>query len=136
MPKPELEFTPVEAFPLVPSSDTATLASVRTLSHDPETKDATIILYHAPGQQWGGAEGKETPAVHEYWEEVLILKGRLYDKTLGKWFGEKQYCCRPPGMVHGPWIADETQGCEEIVFIRHETRSSPSSTEISNNRKV
>ncbi|KAJ7512449.1 hypothetical protein B0H11DRAFT_1951242 [Mycena galericulata] len=133
MPKPTLEFTPVSQFPLTKGADSQS-ADYRILSEDPETGDKTIILTHPPGQEWGGSGGKDTQAEHIYWEEVLILRGRIYDKTLQQWFsGENRvrhnnavsclvanyYCCRPPGMLHGPWIADSEEGCEELVIVRH-----------------
>ena len=68
MPKPTLEFTAVEDFPLRLLDDEPSSMSIRTLSHDPETGDKTIILYHPPGQEWGGAGGKDSSAVHDYWE--------------------------------------------------------------------
>lgn len=30
------------------------------------------------------------------------------------------YCCRPPGMFHGPFKADPIEGCAELVFSRHD----------------
>ncbi|KAF2158454.1 hypothetical protein M409DRAFT_32352, partial [Zasmidium cellare ATCC 36951] len=73
----------------------------QTLSSDPETGDNTVLLTHTPGSEWG-----DPVCTHEYWEEVYIISGRLFDKTLKQWFGEGDYCCRPPGMVHGPFKAD------------------------------
>jgi len=44
---------------------------------------------------------------HEYPEEVMILKGRLYDEAFDKWLEAGEYASRPPGEVHGPFIAEE-----------------------------
>ncbi|KAM0751055.1 hypothetical protein T439DRAFT_325213 [Meredithblackwellia eburnea MCA 4105] len=117
--KPTIEFTDVEEYPFEELKGTEPLnASMRVLSLDEASGDKTIILYHPPGQEWGGSKGKDSPAEHDYWEECLVLKGGLFDKTLGKMFKAGSYCCRPPGMLHGPWIASE-EGCEEVVFVRH-----------------
>ncbi|KZP30277.1 hypothetical protein FIBSPDRAFT_850571 [Athelia psychrophila] len=121
MPKPTIEFTPTSSFELVvPAGPLArTEASYRVLAEDLSTGDKTVILIHPPSQEWGGDAGKDSQAVHVYWEEVLILRGRIFDKGLQQWFSANQYCCRPPGMLHGPWIADPDEGCEEMAIIRH-----------------
>ena len=46
--------------------------------------------------------------------DILAIEGVLTPMVTAQ-----SYCCRPPEMVHGPWIADIEIGCEEIVFIRH-----------------
>ncbi len=112
MPKPEIEFKPTASF--ATSRTTSDLATT-TLSHDPDTHDQTAILSHAPGSSWGQPVCK-----HEYWEECYILEGRLFDEILGQWFDAGHYCCRPPGMVHGPYRADSEHGCKEICFVRYE----------------
>jgi len=52
--------------------------------------------------------------VHDYWEEVYLLSGRLIlgcDATGvgGEVFEGPAYACRPPGTPHGPFAAPE--GC-------------------------
>jgi hypothetical protein len=42
---------------------------------------------------------------HEFYEEVLILEGGVVDKTLDEAFTAGMYCCRTPGMEHGPYKA-------------------------------
>lgn len=110
MPKPELEFTPTSSFPSEFSPD----LKKQTLSIDPDTGDTTVLLTHTAGSEWG-----EPVCTHEYWEEVYIISGRIYDKTLKQWFGAGDYCCRPPGMLHGPFLADEIEGCKEICWLRY-----------------
>ena len=110
MPKPELEFTPTDSFP----EELSPGLSKRVLSADPETRDHTVLLIHAPGSAWG-----EPVCTHDYWEEVYIIDGRIYDKTLQKWFGAGDYCCRPPSILHGPFEADEELGCKEICWLRY-----------------
>ena len=110
MPKPGIEFTPVAS---VPKEGPSTLVS-QVLSKDAASGDSTVLLTHAPGTSWGGPVCK-----HEYWEECYIIEGRMFDETLGKWFEAGCYCCRPPGMLHGPYRADEQAGVKEICFLRY-----------------
>ena len=112
MPKPEIEFTPVSCFE---SKSTETLTT--TLLSTDDTGNSTMVLQHAPGSAWGQPACK-----HGYWEECYILEGRLFDETLGRWFEAGHYCCRPPGMMHGPYRADEKAGCKEICFIRYDSQ--------------
>lgn len=118
MPKPEIEFTHVSALtsaPLTPSDPLKSgNATIRVLSHDPETGDQTSVLLHPPGSSWGAPV-----CLHEYWEEAYILEGRIYDETLQKWFEKGSFCCRPPWMKHGPYKADAEAGCEEICYWRY-----------------
>lgn len=110
MPKPEIEFKPTSSFPSESTPDLKT----QTLCSDPDTGDETVLLTHSPSSEWGRPVCR-----HEYWEEVYIISGRIYDKTLQQWFGAGDYCCRPPGMVHGPFVADAEEGCKEICWLRY-----------------
>ena len=54
------------------------------------------------------------PFVHEYWEEVFLVKGDLTvgnDKAGrgGTAYPPFTYACRPPGALHGPFRSDK--GC-------------------------
>jgi hypothetical protein len=118
VPKPEIEFTHVSKLTSAsltpfdpPKSGNAT---IRVLSHDPETGDQTSILLHPPGSLWGAPV-----CLHEYREEAYILEGWTYDETLHKWFEKGSFCCRPPWMKHGPYTADPKAGCEEICYWRY-----------------
>ena len=44
---------------------------------------------------------------HDYPEEIMIIKGRLYDEAFKKWLEPGDYASRPPGEVHGPFVALE-----------------------------
>jgi len=44
---------------------------------------------------------------HNYPEEIMIIKGRLYDKAFDKWLETGDYASRPPGELHGPFVAKE-----------------------------
>ena len=74
MAKPEIEFkdydTSYEWRPV--EGDTFGIKE-KILSHDSETGDYTRMLKFPPG-----LETKET-LVHDFWEEVLIVEGSLYD---------------------------------------------------------
>lgn len=78
---------------------------LKELTRDPETGDFTSLSRMDPGC--------DTSIVgvmfHHFWEEVYILSGSLYDLRLRQEFRAGQYACRPPGMLHGPFIAKE--GC-------------------------
>ncbi|KAK7061767.1 hypothetical protein R3P38DRAFT_2677927 [Favolaschia claudopus] len=110
MPKPEIEFKPATSFPETITPDLST----HKLSADPDTGDNTVLLTHKPGSTWG-----HPVCTHEYWEEVYIIEGRLFDETLKQWFEAGSYCCRPPGMLHGPFRADDLVGCREICWLRY-----------------
>lgn len=74
----------------------------------------TRILRLAPG-----AFSTE-PFVHDHWEEVYVISGDLIvgnDKEGrgGEAFPSSTYCCRPPGVDHGPF-ASKT-GC--ILYEIH-----------------
>ena len=115
MSKPELEF-----FPVTNTNWTLVLGKVsglyeRILAHDSEAGVATRMLRFSPGTD----TSPNGTLVHEFWEEVYILEGSIYDISLGKKFSAGMYACRPPGMMHGPWKSEE--GCttfEVRYFLR------------------
>ena len=43
---------------------------------------------------------------HTYPEEIFVVSGRLYDEAWGIWLEPGYYASRPPGEVHGPFVAD------------------------------
>ena len=54
------------------------------------------------------------PFVHDYWEEVYLIRGELTvgndpDGAGGETFGPPSYACRPPGTPHGPFTSKN--GC-------------------------
>ncbi len=54
------------------------------------------------------------PFKHDHWEEVYVLQGDLIvnsnpDGTGGQTFLQGTYCCRPPGIYHGPFRSET--GC-------------------------
>lgn len=68
----------------------------KIVSHDPETGSYTRILKFPPMET-------NQVLVHDFWEEVYILKGSLYDINKKETYLEGYYACRPAGMVHGPY---------------------------------
>jgi hypothetical protein len=104
MAKPAIEFFDTEAVPWSPVADELGI-SERVLAHDPSTGLLTRMLRWDPGVD----TSPSGPVVHDYFEEVLILSGSIHDLTLDETFATGCYACRPPGMVHGPWIT--VDGC-------------------------
>jgi ChrR Cupin-like domain len=105
MPKPEREFSDVDAVPWVAVAGSASAGAggagidEKVLSRDPTTGDVTRLLRFAPGVRTA-----ETIA-HDFWEEVFILEGSLVDLGLDRTFTAGMYACRPPGMTHGPYAS-------------------------------
>jgi hypothetical protein len=56
---------------------------------------------------------------HEYPEEIIIIKGRLYDEAFDKWLEVGDYASRPPGEIHGPFMAEEECVVLEISYPSH-----------------
>jgi hypothetical protein len=106
MPKPEREFFPVNDVAWTPASEGRVPGLFeRILSVDSAGGIATRMLRFEPGTNTSVAG----PQIHDFWEEVYVLEGALHDLTLNQTFGSGTYACRPPGMAHGPWIAEH--GC-------------------------
>jgi len=74
-----------------------------TLAIDEENGDYTRLTRFKAGTDTKAFGAKS----HEYPEEIMILKGRLYDEAFDKWLEAGEYASRPPGEVHGPFIAEE-----------------------------
>ncbi|RSH94243.1 hypothetical protein EHS25_004046 [Saitozyma podzolica] len=129
MPKPEREFFVADSEDVVHTGDKEW---ERVLAHDPDTGDATKVNDsegepgHSPTSRshpqilcYGpNYHQSDEPRVHGYWEEVLILEGRLFDRTLNRWIGPGEYACRPPGMLHGPYSTGD-EGVKQFVNIRY-----------------
>ena len=77
----------------------------RVLARDAASGMLTRLLRWEPGFDSTAAG----PVSHPYVEEVLVLSGSMRDVRLDAVFGAGCYACRPPGMVHGPWVSEE--GC-------------------------
>mmetsp|Transcript_22093 Transcript_22093/g.44318 ORF Transcript_22093/g.44318 Transcript_22093/m.44318 type:complete len:159 (+) Transcript_22093:81-557(+) len=107
--KPELEFgdisTDISRQPVVDGISTL------LLSEDKKTGDQTVLMTLHAGYE------THVKSCHEYWEEVYILEGSLYDKEKKINIRPGMYACRPPGMLHGPYKASES--CTMLVVSRH-----------------
>ncbi len=77
----------------------------KILSYDDETGDYTRLLKYPPMET-------HQRLTHDFWEEVYILKGGMYDRTNKQNYLEGYYACCPPGMPHGPF--DIPNGCTMI----------------------
>ena len=98
MAKPEIEFKDYDTeWDWRPVEGDTFGIKEKILSHDPETGDYTRMLKFPPG-----IETKET-LVHDFWEEVLLVEGSLYDVAKKETYLPGFYACRPPGMIHGPY---------------------------------
>ncbi len=74
-----------------------------TLAIDKATGDYTCLTCFKSGVNTSVLGAKS----HEYPEEIMIIKGRLYDEAFDKWLEAEEYVSRPPGELHGPFRANE-----------------------------
>jgi hypothetical protein len=103
--KPEFEFFPASVVDWTTVESKSPGLTERILAHDPVNGVATRMLRFAPGTD----TSPNGTLTHDFWEEVYILEGSIFDIPLGKNFTAGMYACRPPGMKHGPWKTEE--GC-------------------------
>ena len=73
-----------------------------TLAMDEASGDYTRLTRFKPGADTEALGAKS----HDYPEEIMILKGRLYDKAFDRWLEAGDYASRPPGELHGPFKTD------------------------------
>lgn len=112
MARQELEFTHYKKFPLTPVGGKVNGLSERLISGKPNSDHLVRVLEFAPGTDTS-LNGVQS---HDYWEEVFIIEGSIFDLTLQQTFTAGMVATRPPGMKHGPWKTDE--GC--IMYeVRH-----------------
>lgn len=97
MPKPELEFFDPDLIPWKQVEGAEEGIVEKIVSKDPETGSYTRLLKFPPGMV------TTQELVHDFWEEVYIIKGSLYDIQKKETYLEGFYACRPPGMKHGPY---------------------------------
>ncbi len=98
MPKMEMEFfDPDVKVPWRQAEGAIEGIMEKIVSIDPETGSYTRFLKFPP------LETTELALVHDFWEEVYIIKGSLYDIKKKETYLEGWYACRPPGMKHGPY---------------------------------
>jgi hypothetical protein len=100
MARPSKEFSDTD---LIPWQKIGGGLYEKILSKDEQTGAYTRMLKFE-----AGLETTEI-LVHDFYEEVYIVKGMLIDKTLNESFTEGMYAFRNPGMHHGPFAAPN--GC-------------------------
>lgn len=108
----EREFTDFSTFPSRKVEGKVDGLSERMISGEPDSDNLVRVLEFAPGTD-------TTPngvQAHDYWEEVFIIEGSLYDLTLEEEFVAGMVATRPPGMKHGPWKTEN--GCT-MYEVRH-----------------
>ena len=116
MPKQEREFFDVKELEATAVAVQPGLTE-RILSHDPVSGDYTRLLYFPPGAETTGVQR------HDFWAEVWIVEGAIFDVTLQKNFTAGMYACRPPGMPHGPWRSPEGCTTFEVRYFKPEAKA-------------
>ncbi len=79
-----------------------TILEEMILSRDEETGEQTKLTRIFPDTdtiRFGSM-------VHDYPEEIFVVRGRLYDGAADMWLEQGHYVSRPPGEVHGPFRTD------------------------------
>src|SRR5690625_3111954 len=108
----EVEFTYYSDFSIKSIDGKVSGLSERIISGKPDSDNLVRMLEFAPGTDTN-VNGVQ---VHDYWEEIFILEGSVYDLTLQQEFVAGMVATRPPGMKHGPWKTEK--GC--IMYeVRH-----------------
>lgn len=108
----EVEFTHYSQFSIKEIKGKVSGLSERVISGVPDSDHLVRVLEFAPGTDTT-ANGIQS---HEYWEEVFIMSGSIYDLTLQQEFTAGMIATRPPRMKHGPWKTNE--GCV-MYEVRH-----------------
>lgn len=83
-----------------------------TIAEDTESGDYTRLTKFKNGYSTESFGAKS----HEYPEEIFVVSGRLYDKAFDIWLETGTYASRPPGEVHGPFIAEGDVVILEMSF--------------------
>jgi hypothetical protein len=83
-----------------------------TIAEDSETGDYTRLTRFKDGYSTEAFGAKS----HDYPEEIFIVSGRVYDSAFDQWLETGTYASRPPGEVHGPFIADGDVLIMEMSF--------------------
>lgn len=73
-----------------------------TIAEDAESGDYTRLTKFKGGYSTAKFGAKS----HDYPEEIFVVSGRLYDEVFNMWLEPGYYASRPPGEVHGPFIAE------------------------------
>jgi hypothetical protein len=110
MAKPEFEFYDTNRVEWEPATGIREGLFIKILSQDPETGAYTRLLRWEPGDEISER------LVHDFWEEIYILEGRILDLSNNQEYTAGMYACRPPGMLHGPARALEPTLMFEVTY--------------------
>ena len=83
-----------------------------TIAEDPVSGDYTRLTKFKNGYSSKAFGAKS----HDYPEEIFVVSGRLYDEAFDVWLEKGCYASRPPGELHGPFIADGDVVILEISY--------------------
>ena len=117
--KPQSDLHSVDKVPWTPIAAGASSAAgkgivEKLLSVDPDNPHNCTRLVRLD-------KGVKTGVVtHPFWEEVYVIKGHMVDKTHGIDTKQGDFCCRHPGMVHGPFEILEEVITFEIHYVPKE----------------
>lgn len=112
MPKPALEFFDISSIEWEPCGGIREGLFMKVLSRNEETGEYTRLLRWEPG------DAINEILVHDFWEEIYILQGRILDLGLNQEYTAGMYACRPPGMKHGPAKALESTVMFEVTYYK------------------
>ena len=84
-----------------------------TIAEDIESGDYTRLTKFKSGYSTKVFGSKS----HDYPEEIFVVSGRLYDEAFKMWLEPGYYASRPPGEVHGPFLADGDVVILEISYL-------------------
>ena len=115
--KPQSDLQSNDGIPWTEMPANTTLATgegvvEKLLSLDPNNRDNHTRLVRLPK----GFRSKESQT-HPFWEEVYIVKGTLIDEGNKVTAAEGSYCCRHPGMPHGPFYCPEEVIAFEVHYV-------------------
>lgn len=95
-----------------PIADTDGQIEQITLAMDEDSGDYTRLTRFKAGANTRSFGAK----CHDYPEEIMVIRGRLYDEAFHKWLEVGEYASRPPGELHGPFIAEDECVVLEISY--------------------
>ncbi len=99
-------------------ADTDGLIEQLTLAFDECSGDYTRLTRFKAGADTAAFSAKS----HDYPEEIMIVKGRLYDVAFDRWLEQGEYASRPPGELHGPFKSDVECIVLEISYPSQATK--------------
>lgn len=114
MPKPEVEFTPIDSVEFSECKPHIDGLSEAVLAQDSKSDAVTRVLKFEPGTD----TSPNGVLTHDFWEEVFIFEGSFVDLRLNKTFRAGDWATRPPGMEHGPWRSENGAKMFEVRYYQ------------------